>query len=251
MVELALAAHGNYLAARRCVGEAVPGGTVREEGGWLVLEGPTRLRGARAAVLEGVEGPATVDAISWATGWAGTTGALVLRDTDTWANRLAVTAGFRPEGHAEVAMASPLDRRPAGADNGVVHVRVSSTADLKQYVRLITEENGLAPQTALALTRSVAAVPGVELHLLKAEDVVVARSMTCTWDGVCGLYNVYVPPAFRGRGFGRAVSLASLEAGFEAGARLACLQANEAGLPLYRSMGFHALYHYLTLTKSQ
>ncbi|MGK2964642.1 MAG: GNAT family N-acetyltransferase [Tepidiformaceae bacterium] len=249
MVELAVAAHGNYLAARRCVGEAVPGGTVREEGAWLVLEGPTRLRGVRAAVLEGVEGPATVDAMTWATGWAGSTGALVLRDTDTWANRLAVTAGFHPEGQAEVAMAFALAQRPAALDRGVVHVTVADLPGMKQYVRLITEENGLAPQTALALSRAVAAVPGVQLHLLKVEDVVVARSMTCTWDGVCGLYNVYVPAAFRGRGFGKAVSLASLAAGFDAGARLACLQANEAGLPLYRGMGFQALYHYLTLTR--
>lgn len=248
MTGLASAVHENYLAARRLVAQTTPGGGSRVEGAWLVLEVPARYRGARLAVLREQPGAETPTAVGWAVDWADRDGVVVIRDTDTWALRLATGAGFVPDTLDEVAMVLPLDGSTP-AEPTPPSVTVIEEVDLKHYARLVTEENGLPSRTALSIARAMSRADGVRLHLLKVEDVVVARSMSCTWDGVTGLYNVYVPPAFRGRGFGRAISIAALREGQRSGAGLACLQANAAGLPLYRKLGFQALYHYLTLSR--
>ena len=44
------------------------------------------------------------------------------------------------------------------------------------------------------------------------------------------------------------MTAAALEAGRRRGARKASLQATAMGEPLYRSMGFRAVYHYVELT---
>lgn len=250
MTGLAAAVHENYLAARRLVAQMTPGGSSRVDGPWLVLEVPARYRGARVAVLREQPGSDTPAAIRWASDWAADDGVIVVRDTDTWALRLAASAGFVAEPLDEVAMALPLEAARTGDPATVLSVVVADEPDVKHYARLVTEENGLASRTALSIARAMSRADGVRLHLLKVEDVVVARSMSCTWDGVTGLYNVYVPPAFRGRGFGRAISLAALGEGQRSGAALACLQANAAGLPLYRKLGFQALFHYLSLSRA-
>lgn len=247
MADLAALAHQNYLAARELVTRTTPGGTARDEGPWLVIEVPGRYRAARTAILRHHPGADTAAAVAWATDWAGAGGQIVLRDTDTWALRVAAGAGFARDVTDDVAMVAPLDSGVAEAAGSVV---ARDDADLRHYARLVSEENGLAQRTSLSIARSMSREEGVQLHLLKAGDVVVARSMSCTWEGVTGVYNVYVPPAFRRRGFGRAVSLAALRQGQSEGATLACLQANAEGLPLYRGLGFQALYHYLALSRA-
>ncbi len=56
--------------------------------------------------------------------------------------------------------------------------------------------------------------------------------------GVAVLYNVGTLPEFRGRGLGKLVSVAAMEAGRADGYRLGVLQATSMGEPLYRAIGF-------------
>lgn len=53
----------------------------------------------------------------------------------------------------------------------------------------------------------------------------------------------------RGRGFGRAVTLAAMHAGAEAGAAVAVLQSTEMGHGVYRRLGFEEFGRYRDLVR--
>jgi len=57
-------------------------------------------------------------------------------------------------------------------------------------------------------------------------------------DGVAGVYNIATVPQSCRRGVGTAMTWAAIEAGREAGAGCAILQASEQGEPVYQRMGF-------------
>ncbi len=56
--------------------------------------------------------------------------------------------------------------------------------------------------------------------------------------GVAGLYSVGTLPAARGRGIGRAMTIAALREGKERGYRVGALQGTAMGVPVYRRLGF-------------
>ncbi len=56
--------------------------------------------------------------------------------------------------------------------------------------------------------------------------------------GVAGLYSVGTLPAARGRGLGRAMTVAALREGRDRGYRIGALQGTEPGVPVYRRLGF-------------
>jgi len=56
-----------------------------------------------------------------------------------------------------------------------------------------------------------------------------------------GIFNIATLPAYRGRGYGRAITSRIVGDGIERGAPLAYLQSSGAGYPLYESMGFQTL----------
>jgi GNAT superfamily N-acetyltransferase len=72
----------------------------------------------------------------------------------------------------------------------------------------------------------------------------VATSRISIGAGVAGLYSVDTLPHARGRGIGRAMTLAAFDAGRALGYRIGVLQASDDGLPIYRRLGFRTLFEY-------
>ena len=65
----------------------------------------------------------------------------------------------------------------------------------------------------------------------------VATATLCSAAGAAGLYGVAVAEDVRRRGYGRAVSLAALQAGADAGHRYGVLQSSQLGYNVYRGIG--------------
>ena len=62
--------------------------------------------------------------------------------------------------------------------------------------------------------------------------------------GAAGLYAISTAAPYRGRGFGRAMTIAVLRAARSIGYRIAVLQASDLGYGVYRRLGFRELFQY-------
>jgi GNAT superfamily N-acetyltransferase len=80
------------------------------------------------------------------------------------------------------------------------------------------------------------------LALLDGEPVGIA--MTMVSHGVAGVYWVGSLEQARGKGIGRAVTVAATNAGFDLGADVASLQASPMGKPIYEAMGYETAFDY-------
>lgn len=69
----------------------------------------------------------------------------------------------------------------------------------------------------------------------------VACASLCSAGDAAGLYAVAVLEDVRRRGYGRAVSLAALQAGADRGHRFGVLQSSQLGFSVYRGIGFNLI----------
>jgi ribosomal protein S18 acetylase RimI-like enzyme len=80
---------------------------------------------------------------------------------------------------------------------------------------------------------------------LSGEPVATAMLATTRSAGLAGIYSVATRHAYRGRGFGTAVTAAALAVAGEQGYDTAVLEPSPSGSPMYRRMGFEPLTTYL------
>lgn len=80
------------------------------------------------------------------------------------------------------------------------------------------------------------------IALLDGEPVSIA--MTMFSHDVAGIYWVGSLEQARGKGLGRAVTVAATNAGFELGADVASLQASPMGKPIYLELGYETAFEY-------
>lgn len=73
------------------------------------------------------------------------------------------------------------------------------------------------------------------------DGALVACAALYTGGGVAGIYAVATDEAMRGRGFGRTVTQAAIDAGRAAGHRWSLLMASDLGQPVYRRLGFRGV----------
>ena len=78
----------------------------------------------------------------------------------------------------------------------------------------------------------------------RVDGAVVATSRVCLGAGVAGLYAISTLGAHRGRGYGRALTIAALRAAASLGYRIGVLQASDLGYGVYRRLGFRELFRY-------
>ena len=90
--------------------------------------------------------------------------------------------------------------------------------------------------------------PACEVVVAEADDGTVVGTGVATINGPVGwIGTIWVAPAWRGKGLGRALTEAPIDAAEAAGCRTLVLVATEAGRPLYERLGFEVQTWYRTM----
>ena len=129
---------------------------------------------------------------------------------------------------------------------GVELRRVSDAADVRAVVEVSQQAwapVGLPPaETASLLARPESMLaPHLVWYVARQDGRPVATAMALLSHGVAGVYWVGTVPDARGRGLAELVTRAVGNAGFDAGMRVAALQASQMGLPVYTRMGYETI----------
>ncbi|HEY5815991.1 MAG TPA: GNAT family N-acetyltransferase [Solirubrobacterales bacterium] len=139
----------------------------------------------------------------------------------------------------------PEDARPP---TGVELRRVRSPDEAARYWQVAIEsyaDIGFPPEIfAFYENHEYLWADGAAAFLAHLDGRPAGISMTIVSHGVAGIFWVGCTAEARGRGLGRAMTAAALDAGFEMGAESASLQASPMGESIYRRMGFETIYDY-------
>lgn len=169
-----------------------------------------------------------------------------------------LTAGMTHEGSAP-AMAADLDDVPLEEPPpaGLEIVPVTDTATLDEFLEVIAadwlewaagEHTPVQRRTLAAWRREIplrfAREPVPLRWIGRADGRVVATSRACIGAGVAGLYAISTLASHRGRGFGRAMTIAALRPAHSIGYRIGVLQSSDLGHRVYRKLGFRELFSY-------
>ena len=78
----------------------------------------------------------------------------------------------------------------------------------------------------------------------RVDGTAVASSRVSIGAGVAGLYAISTLAGHRGKGYGRALTIAALRAAASIGHRIGVLQSSDLGYGVYRRLGFRELFTY-------
>lgn len=174
-------------------------------------------------------------ALSW---WLPSGGARAAIET-----RLADRGFHAEDGPDTPAMWVETDRLGRGAlPAGLAIEAVLSPAGLDEVARLTVAGFGLPAVLEPAmggLFRRIGTRPAspIQAFVARLDGRPVATALGVVSGAAVGIYNVATIPEARGRGIGRAVTLAALIDGRERGARVGVLESSPMGLPVYRRIG--------------
>ncbi|MDX3234761.1 GNAT family N-acetyltransferase [Streptomyces sp. ME03-5709C] len=128
---------------------------------------------------------------------------------------------------------------PAEQAHDCLKVRAIGAAELGRYVEVMAEGFEVPYEVfALLDDPAVARLDGVAFHLAEVDGVPVGTGMTAVRGGLNGIFNISTLPEHRRRGYGRAVTMELVRAGYAFGAPTAYLHASAMGEPVYASAGF-------------
>ena len=168
-------------------------------------------------------------------------------DVDTELTGKGVVELFRPP---QMVCTAPPAPPSVGSDVDVVLTRDHD--ELHDYAVVagaaFADLNFPADQTQASLDHpSFIDDPRVTLAVAKVEDRVVAGAIAVTEGAGTYISFVAANKDARRRGLGDAVTRLVTRAGFEAGARVASLEASPFGYHVYERMGFREIYQYALL----
>jgi ribosomal protein S18 acetylase RimI-like enzyme len=131
--------------------------------------------------------------------------------------------------------------RPA-SESAASRVRVVGLEDRSRFAAALAA-GFEAPLEVMApfTTPEFFALPGAVPYAAEEDGKIVAVGLGIFLGETAGIFNIATVPAYRGRGYGRAVTWRIVTDGIERGAPLAFLQSSAAGYPLYQSMGFRTV----------
>ena len=129
------------------------------------------------------------------------------------------------------------DRSPASSPEGDCR-RAEVLSDLRTFQTTFSLANQL-PESNFWVAERLLQSPEWDLFVGYLDNKPVCTGVGFTSNAVTGVWGIATMPEHRGRGLGRAVTQAVVEAGKSKGARAAHLWATELGFPVYQKMGFH------------
>lgn len=138
---------------------------------------------------------------------------------------------------------------------GLEILEVTDVAGLLEYLAVLGVEpppDGAPPLFPPPVATAIVAHTGARLALEpvpmryvgRLEGRPVATSRLSLAGGAAGIYAVETLAEFRGRGIGRAMTLAPLLGARRLGYRIGTLQSSESGFGVYRSIGFEEQFRY-------
>jgi predicted acetyltransferase len=123
-------------------------------------------------------------------------------------------------------------------EEGFVISFVQTIHDLEIWKKVIVEVIGLDFES-VATGYVMAGIDEPLHHYIGwSNGQPVALSSVCYGDGVAGIYAVATRSDYRGRGFGRAMTLKALYNAKDRGYEIAVLTSSNLGLPVYQQIGF-------------
>jgi hypothetical protein len=137
---------------------------------------------------------------------------------------------------------------PPGVPAGAELRRLTATDQAADFWRVATTSYasiGFPPEVFAGYTNHTGLLAEnvvAFLALLDGEPVSIA--MTMVSHGVAGIYWVGSLEQARGKGLGRAVTVAATNAGFDLGDKVAPLQASPMGKPIYLELGYETAFDY-------
>jgi ribosomal protein S18 acetylase RimI-like enzyme len=162
--------------------------------------------------------------------------------------------GFALDPDEMPGMAAPLADLPAiELPAGASIERVADPGAFRDWLDTMVAGFGMPPQIGDAFMVFASLGFGDDLPtrplLARVEGRPVATALgVLAGEGIV-IVNVATVPEERGRGIGRAVTLATMHAGAEAGARVAVLQSTEMGHRVYERLGFEEYGRYRVLAR--
>jgi ribosomal protein S18 acetylase RimI-like enzyme len=149
--------------------------------------------------------------------------------------------------------ASLVDLPPIELPDGAVIELVRDATAFREWLDVMVAGFGMPPQIGDAFVAFGSQGFGDELPwralLARVDGRPVATALGVFAGNGIDIANVATLPEVRGRGLGRAVTLAAMHLGAEAGARLAVLQSTEMGHGVYRRLGFEDFGRYRVLAR--
>lgn len=108
--------------------------------------------------------------------------------------------------------------------------------------------NGFPPEVFAGYTRHERLLAdNVAAFVAYVDGKPASIAMTIVNNGVAGIYWVGSLESARGKGLGRAVTVAATNAGFDLGGEVASLQASPLGRPIYAKLGYETAFDYRLL----
>jgi GNAT superfamily N-acetyltransferase len=149
----------------------------------------------------------------------------------------------------EMVLANQVETQPLPA--GAELRRLSREDEVDHYWQVAASSYtslGFPPEVFGYYTdRAGLLADNVAAFVAYLDEKPVSIAMTIVSHGVAGVYWVGTLETARGKGLGWATTAAATNAGFELGAELASLQASPMGEPVYRAMGYEAIFDYRLL----
>ena len=220
------------------------GGRILEEGGVLLVSGPSAYLRVAMRVDPRVPGAAVVArATEFFAGEPAGFIVLVRRPDDADIERAALTEGFRT-GWTEqpMALTAPPAAGPVPADVDVRFVADErAVADYGRVVALANDDPGERERAPLLFHDETIVAPHIAAFVAYTDAEPVACAMTLVSHRIAGVFYVATVEHARRRGLGDALTRLAARTGFEMGADAAWLGASEMGATLYRRIGFEPL----------